>query len=321
MENKKSYFCNNCQKTYKNYRSLWNHNKKYHKIINDTDINDALQITPNTSSSPPNHSKITPFVYKCKFCNKNFSRIDNLHRHENSRCKNNNDIIKQNSDLKEELVILKSELSELKKILLNKMNKQCKTHPKTLQKINNMLANTASANNTLANVTTNQGVINNNTGPINNNYIIALGKEDLSSILSEKEQINILNKKNNCLEHMIKQIHFNDKFPQFKNILITNIINNVGYIYDEKEQKFVATTKDDLLDRLIIHRMGDIEEFYELHLDKLDDQTKKSIEKFIDKMEDEPTFTKNRKKNIKLIIYNNRDKVSNELVHNLEIYI
>ena len=46
-----------------------------------------------------------------------------------------------------------------------------------------------------------------------------------------------------------------------------------------------------------------------------------TIQRFIDNMEDSKTFTEKRKKAIKLIIYNNRDKTTNEIVSNLEIYI
>ena len=40
------------------------------------------------------------------------------------------------------------------------------------------------------------------------------------------------------------------------------------------------------------------------------------IQRFIDKMEDNKEFSEERKKAIKLIIYNNRDKVTNEIVSN-----
>ena len=324
----------------------------------------SLQITQNnsnnlnsTSIAPQFNSKTRNFKLhdkleidnssnnniqlNCMYCNKIFNRIDNLHRHENNSCKKKEQVIKEKKELKElkEIEELKekeklkekfdtinSELIELKKILLVQMNKNCKTHPKTLEKINNALVN---SNNTLKNKNNNNNnnnnnntnTLTNNSGTINNYNIIALGKEDLVNVLNKNQQIDILNKQYKCLENMIQYIHFNDKFPQFKNILITNIMNNIGYIYDEKEKKFIATTKDNLLDTLIIHRMCDIEEFYQTNINKLDKQTQKTIEKFIDKMEDSKTFSKNRKKAIKLIIYNNIDKVTKELVSNLEIYI
>jgi hypothetical protein len=307
------YYCENCEKYYKSYKSLWEHNKKYHKNTTDIDIiqnsADSLQLTPDVRQITPKNSILDNF--ECSYCNNIYKRKDNLTKHE-KKCKKKNNLIEENIILKEKLSNIEKQMSdiyesmdEMKKMLLQQMNTKCKTHPKTLDKINNKLAN-------------NNGIINNKGSITNNtNYIIALGKEDLSSILTNNEQINILNKKNNCLEHIIKQIHFNDKFPQFKNILITNSINNIAYIYDEKEQKFVATSKDDLLDKLIIHRMGDIEEFYETNLSKLEPATQKSIENFIDKMEDSESFLKKRKKNIKLLIYNNKDKVT----QNLEIRI
>jgi hypothetical protein len=98
-------------------------------------------------------------------------------------------------------------------------------------------------------------------------------------------------------------------------------MNNVGYIFDEKEKQFIATTKDELLEKLIIHRMSDILGFHETHFDELSESQQNTIQRFIDKMEDSKTFSEKRKKAIKLIIYNNRDKVTNEIVSNLEIYI
>ena len=98
-------------------------------------------------------------------------------------------------------------------------------------------------------------------------------------------------------------------------------MNNIGYIYDDKEKQFIATTKDKLLETLITHRMSDIVGFYETHLEKLTDTQQNTIQRFIDKMEDNKDFSEKRKKAIKLIIYNNRDKTTNEIVSNLEIYI
>ncbi len=193
----------------------------------------------------------------------------------------------------------------------------------TIEKINRALANkyknnnnAISSNNTISNSNN-----NNNNGVINNYNIIALGKEKLEDVLSKKQQINILKKDYNCLQELVKLVHFNDAFPQFKNILITSVVNNIGYIFDEKEKQFISTTKDELLEKLIIHCMSDIVGFHETHFDELSESQQNTIQRFIDKMEDSKTFSEKRKKAIKLIIYNNRDKVTNEIVSNLEIYI
>ncbi len=333
MENINKYYCKSCNKQYKSYKTFWYHNKTHHKIINDTNITTTPPINsdlpPITSNITPNNSKILPvkstehaninniLELKCEYCNKIFTRIDNLNRHINNRCKKKELVIKE----KDELKIALSTIEELKSLLLVKMNKDCKAHPRTIEKINRALANKYSNNSNSNNILANSNNTLNN-GIINNNYnIIALGNEKLEEVLTNKQQLNILRKDYKCLEELVKLVHMNDKYPQFKNILITNIMNNIGYIYDEKEKRFITTTKDELLDRLIIHRMSDIVEFYETHLDKLTEIQQRTIQKFIDKMEDSKTFSEKRKKDIKLIIYNNRDKVTNEIVSNLEIYI
>jgi predicted nuclease with TOPRIM domain len=108
----------------------------------------------------------------------------------------------ENSQLKNEIKILKEQYELMKKQLEDFINNNCKVHPKTLTKINKQLNNVNSNN-----------IINYN--------IIALGHEKLEDVLTKKEKIN-------------------EKFPQFKIILITNTQNNIGYKYDIKENKFVA---------------------------------------------------------------------------------
>jgi len=291
----KLFYCSTCNRNYNSYQSLWNHNKKYH-------ISKELQIVPVKSEIEPVKPEIDTY-YICEYCNKQFTRLNNMKRHTLNRCKKRNEIIQENIILKEKLENIEIELIELKNEMKILMTKQCKTHPKTLTKINNNLSNS------------------NNNNVINNNYIIQLGKEDLINSLSTKDQLNILNKKNECLSHIIKLVHFNDKFPQFKNVIITNSTNNIAYIYDETEQKFLATTKDKMLDELIINRMSDIEEFYETNMNDIDMPTQTKIKSFIDKMESDNNFIKKKKQDIKLIIYNNKDKVSKEIVKNLEVVV
>ena len=76
-------------------------------------------------------------------------------------------------------------------------------HPKTLMKINNQLNN--------CNIT--------------NINIVQLGKEDIVNTLSQKEKIGILNNCYQSIDKLIEYVHFNPKYPQFKNIAITNLID------------------------------------------------------------------------------------------------
>jgi hypothetical protein len=281
------YICEICNKNYKSYQSLWNHNKKFHK-----DLSSNITIIPQNTTQNDNNTTIIPQnttlnKLECKNCNKILSRYDSLKRHE-LKCKNN---YINNNITKNELDKLKEEIrEELRKDIMNEIIKSCKIHPKTFNKINKQINN--------------------------NNYIniIQLGNESISDLFSQNQQIGILKYRHQCLSKLIKEVHFNDKYPQFKNILITNTQNNIAYKYDNNENNFVAIDKKELLDDIISERMGDIETFYDNQLDFLDNKTKEVIKFFINKMEDENSeYYENRVKEIKLLIYNNRNKVSKDL--------
>jgi hypothetical protein len=183
---------------------------------------------------------------------------------------------------------------------------------------------------------TNNGTINN--GPVNNINIIALGKENLEEIFTENEKINILNKKHNALNYIIEYVHFNEKFPQFQNIIVTNNRENTAYIYDQHKKEFKLVSKDELIEELIEFRICehrysktvlpflniralfwfanirkpfsnstrhicDIEDFYMEHTNNIDEITKEVIIKLIDdRGSDEIT-----KNDVKLLLYNNRN--------------
>jgi len=190
-----------------------------------------------------------------------------------------------------------------------RINKNCKVHPKTLQKINKQLNGD---NNTI-----NENNITNNT--INNTFIIALGHENLPEIFSKKEKIKVLKNRFNSLPFLVEYTHFNNKYPQFKNILITNTQNNLAYKYDNKKKQFIAVDKNELLEDIVDERMCDINSFYEELETDLDDKTREILEKAKDKIDNDPEFRELKKKDIKLIIYNNRSKVSKANASNIGI--
>ena len=61
--------CNICKKTYASYKSLWNHNKKFHKP-NVTE--NVTNVTENVTNVTENVTNVTENVNKCKLCNKAF---------------------------------------------------------------------------------------------------------------------------------------------------------------------------------------------------------------------------------------------------------
>lgn len=264
------------------------------------DDDDAMsQITDTTFASTTSMSTSTSLSsyggpYECTYCFKMFSRKDNMMRHYKT-CKNKSStdlkLREENILLQKQIIKITDKMNDLKKQLLHYMNKNCKVHPKTLVKINKQLNN-----------------CNNNI--ITNNYnIIQLGKEELSQIFSNKEKLDVLNKGFESLDFLVSYTHFNDKYPQFKNILITNTQNDLAYKYNEATLQFDAVKKDELLEEIVSERMYNINEFLDEFNKCLSSKTKGIIASFINNMKNK-NYEEWKKKNIKLIIYNNRKKVN-----------
>jgi len=305
------YRCKICNKEYSSYQSLWIHNKRYHTT-------DDTRCHPNSTNSAPDSTNSAPdstilahnstnlvqnTILSCNYCGKIFSRKYSIKRHYNS-CKEKP--IKDNKD--QEIILLtnaltkkesenkhiQEQLDEMKKQLLQLLEKQCKVHPKTFNKINKQLNN----NNTQ---------INDNK-VINNNIIIQLGKEKLHEVFSKEEQLKVLNQGYMCLDYLVQYAHFNPKYPQFKNILITNLQNNIAYKYNLVTNNFDVVRKEELLNEIISERMYDINEFFENYKDEITIRMQKVINDFIAKMECE-SYEQDKMKDIKIILYNNKDKI------------
>ena len=301
MENNvKPYKCDICDKYYKSKNSLGNHNRIFHPKKCRKSSQKTRKSSFNTQNNSFNTQKTSKNTdnsrLKCRYCSKIYSRSDNLKRHmknckEKKNIENENLLLKkENEELKNKYKEYGEEIKNLKEQLLSIMNKQCKMHHQTFNKIQNQL-NICKASN-YSNCTFN---------------IVQLGQEDLVNTLSDKEQLKVLNKKYNSLNFLIDYIHCNEKFPEFNNVIITNLQNNIAYIYDHEKNRFIAKKKDDLIDDIIYYRMSDLEEFYDIHLDNLDDKTKEVINDVISKMEDNDKFINKKKEEIKLILYNNKN--------------
>lgn len=294
MSSECKFICKYCEKEYSSSQSRSNHYKKFHPII------------PVTLSDPK-VSTVTSNVVQCNFgsdyscdnCNKIYANRHSLWKHV-KKCK----VKKQNEN---NLLEIKKENSEMKiKIdeMMNLLQKALKIHPKTLNKINTQLNN----NNT-------------NNGIINNINIVQLGNEDLNNVLTDNQKLKILNRQAMSLNDLVELVHISDKFKQFKNVYITNLQSSFGYKFDEKNNKFIAVNKNELLNDILESRMYDIESFYEDMQYKMDPIRADQIKLFIDRMTNEEDILKNLKKEeIKLILYNNREKIiNNKEIKDIEI--
>jgi len=93
------YKCKVCVKEYSSYKSLWNHTKKYHTVKTAKDYILTVKQQDLTANNI------------CKYCNKKFTRKNNMNVHINKSCKERKNEINK---LKEELAIIKQETKETK---------------------------------------------------------------------------------------------------------------------------------------------------------------------------------------------------------------
>jgi hypothetical protein len=126
------------------------------------------------------------------------------------------------------------------------------------------------------------------------------------------------------IDKMIEIVHCGSH-NMFKNIIITNLKDKFAYKYDEKKGYFITGNKTDLLDDLMTYRIMDLEAIYDelSTANKIDSKTKKLIQTFLDKMENEepflygeieyPNYKSYKMNNIKILLYNNQDKITKDI--------
>jgi hypothetical protein len=304
-----NFDCKICNKVYKNKSGKWKHDNKYHTILpqNTTILPQNTTILPQNTTILPQNTTILPQNttknnLECTYCKKILSRYDSLKRHElicTHKLKYEDNIKQDNLDKIKE---------ELKKDIMNDILKNCKIHPKTLQKINKQLINNNNINN---------GNINN--GTINNIQIVKFGSENIKDLLNEKEIMKIFSSWYNAIEESIKEVHFNDNRPEYRNILITNLRDNIAYVYNGN--KFEAVQKNSVISDLIEQHMNNIEVSLENYKNKLPKKTANILDKLLQKLEDDETkitdennnkeyknFKSYKTNEIKLMIYNESKK-------------
>jgi hypothetical protein len=307
MELKVEFLCKVCNKYYSSYKSLWNHNKKFHSNILCNDKHDISKISTNNKPNISIISADDKHKYNCEFCNKKYLHFQSRWRHE-QKCKN-----KTND--KSEIEILKNTINEMKEQFALILKEKGKMHHKTLQKINNQL----NYNNI------NNGKITN----INNTYV-KFGDLDYQKVLNNKQIKHILNQQYMSLEESIKQVHFNEDLPEYSNIFITNMKDDLAYVFDGKQ--FISVRKNEMLNELIDTHVKEINLSLEKNKNKLNEKYVIRLEKFLDMLNDDdtkftdqdnqriyPSYKAYKLNSIKLLIYNGSDKKKLDTLNTMEL--
>jgi hypothetical protein len=317
------YKCNKCDKYYKTYQTLWKHNKEFHKnavvkcgdsVVSCGDnvvkcCNNVVNNTSNLLKCDENNIK----KYICNVCNKNFNDRSNKWKHEQKCKKEENNKIQQ----------LEETIKEMKEQFALILKEKGKVHHKTLQKINNQLTNNINNTNN-----TNNGNINN--GNIINNTFVKFGDVDYQRILDNKQVKHILNQQFMSLEESIKLVHFNKDLPEYNNVFITNMRDDIGYIFNGKE--FISIKKNEMLNELIDTHVKEINLSLEKHKNNLNEKYVTRLEKFLDMLNDDdtkftdqnnqrtyPSYKAYKINSLKLLIYNSSDKKKLDELNNIEL--
>ena len=275
----KEFHCKICDKYYSSIQSLSNHRRIKH-------CNHNVTKKGYKSTHDCNHDvTVNDNINMCTKCNKLFTCRQHKWRHEKT-CNSSIQINKLNEE-NVEIQELKKENAEIKSMLLELLKKS-KVHPKTLEKINRNL---------IKNINGDSNNININSGTVNNINIIKFGNENINQILNQKEKLKILEARFLSLEESIKRIHFNDARPEYQNILITNLRDDLAYIFDGN--KFVTTKKNTAITELIDNHIDSIEISLDEYKEKLNPRVVQKLEELIDKINDDYT---------EMVVENNNNK-------------
>ena len=210
----------------------------------------------------------------CQHCSKQFSRKYNLDRHQSIYCK-----MQQNVKMQE-------------------MKKQLENKEKEIEELKNTIIQTP----TTVNNNINNGTINNIQ-----NIIIELGNEDCINMLTPKQRMQILNKRYNSIDALIKYLHCNPKLPQHKCIEIPSLSKSYCKSYSTQRGKFITEDVHDVIDKLVDHRISDIQLFLETAQENgedLSEHTETAVKGLIDKLDTDEKYKRKKCSKIKMELHN-----------------
>ena len=286
--------------------------------INKFNETDALEINNNLTINSLDNG-----LFKCEFCDNEFTRKDNLKRHIETKC-----IHKKYQDkydkIKKEFDEFRTKYEKMYNLMMNKNDSKSKT-VNNLKNTNNNINNGSINNN-------NQTNSHSNNQTNNNINIYQFGKEDYSKIPNKLILKAIMSSTGAGIPcNLIEKIHFNNDYPELKNICITDINRKHALFWNGNKwiRRKYEKLGTDMLDRclyLISDRMDDLEKIV------IDKKTfgikKKAIERLEDidsndsgdsenldinhqKALEHHKFRKQASEIIEDLLYNNRDLVYN----------
>jgi hypothetical protein len=178
-----------------------------------------------------NLSNVVKDIYKCKYCNKNYTFMKSLYKHQRINCK--------------EIPIIKK--NHLIQLFNNNGN--------TINKLELISNGTKIINNTL-----------NNNNTFNNINIKDINPFSLESIehISLERMIEIMNSKHKIIKEYCKDLY---KLPKNKNAYLD--LRNKLIFFIDKDNSIEIETISSMLSTMVENHMETINKYYEKHKDKL----------------------------------------------------
>ncbi len=232
------------------------------------------QSSPDTNSS---HGHLSQF--HCKYCNRAFTRIDNMKRHLVT-C-----IVRQNAALvpipKNMLVVTEDE----KNMMARDQSPTSQTSQNEQNSINLVNSNNSNCNNHTTNYVT----------------VVNYGDEDFDK-LPDKLCKKFIKKGYHCVPEMIEHMNYNESYPMWHNM----------YVPSQKSPEIMVLTDGawemryyrEEIDNIYEMRRDFLIDKFEEMRDELDQRTVDKFERFIDDIPDQKL--KSIKGQIRLIMYNKR---------------
>ncbi len=243
---------------------------------------------------PITQSKIINKEYKCEYCKKNYNHRQSLHKHLKS-CREKKKDEQCKSNMLELINKLNEKLEEKDNQLKKELDKRDKEYKKELDKKNKQIDELIKKT----------GITNN----IQNNIKILAYKNTDISHLTESDYLKCLGHSNFCVPNLIESIHFNPKKPENHNVYISNIKNKYAMVYDGN--KWNLNNQDETIENLFDTNHDILEQKLEEWIENGKDypEIMKKFNRYLEKKEND--FVVNSiKKEIKLILFNNRMMIS-----------
>ena len=191
----------------------------------------------------------------CTYCDKIFTRADNLQRHLNSTCKSkgNYDELEK---LKEDMKLIIQNYQKIENNYQNLENENANLKNKIVEieinqkgaNLNNESKTINNVNNTINNNQINKGVI------VNNIQISQFGNEDIDKLnLTDAIKSYLKSTGGNIISNMLSYINLNEQYPENQNICMTDLSREIVKIHNGKKfvYKKFKNVKDEILTKIV----------------------------------------------------------------------